>query len=307
MCAGVRSIRLMKSLSYSLTFAIVATGCSSALKSSPAAQQPISVPSVSTVQVVPASAPARAQPGTLPVAVQALDAEHVTGAMALYDTRDGKLLCSDPGRCDRGYIPASTFKIANTIIGLETGVVSDADSPLPWDGKEYSNPAWNRDHTLRSAVQVSCVPCFQSIARKVGEVQMKDWVNRLDYGNRDISGKIDFFWLGGALRITPFQQIDFLRRLDGGKLPISEHTLDTVRDVLTLDVGPDYVLRGKTGSAMPPEQPSEVAWFVGFVELGERRVFFATVLDGHTPGVDLMPVRRRVTEHVLRELGDLPS
>jgi beta-lactamase class D len=307
MCAGVRSIRFMKSLSYSLTFAIVAMGCSSALKSSPAAQPPISVPSVSTTQVAPASTPASPPPSTLPVAVQALDAEHVTGAMALYDTRDGKLLCSDPNRCDRGYIPASTFKIANTIIGLETGVVSDADSPLPWDGKEYSNPEWNRDHTLRSAVQVSCVPCFQSIARKVGEVQMKDWVNRLDYGNRDISGKIDFFWLGGALRITPFQQIDFLRRLDGGKLPISEHTLDTVRDVLTLDVGPDYVLRGKTGSAMPPEQPSEVAWFVGFVELGERRVFFATVLDGHTPGVDLMPVRRRVTEHVLRELGDLPS
>jgi len=127
----------------------------------------------------------------LPAAVAAFDAEHVSGAMALYDTRDGKLACSDPTRCDRGYIPASTFKIANTIIGLETGVVSDADSPLPWDGKQYDNPDWNRDHTLRSAVQVSCVPCFQSIARKVGEAQMKDWVSRLDYGNHDIGGKID--------------------------------------------------------------------------------------------------------------------
>jgi beta-lactamase class D len=243
----------------------------------------------------------------LPAAVAAFDAEHVSGAMALYDTRDGKLACSDPARCDRGYIPASTFEIANTIIGLETGVVSDADSPLPWDGKQYENPDWNRDHTLRSAVQVSCLPCFQSIARKGGEAQMKDWVSRLDYGNRDIGGKIDFFWLGGALRITPFQQIDFLRRLDGAKLPIQERTLDTVRDVLTLDVGPDHVLRGKTGYAAPPEQPSEVGWFVGFVELGERRVFFSTVLDGQAGGVDLKPVRRRVTERILRELGDLPT
>jgi beta-lactamase class D len=227
--------------------------------------------------------------------------------MALFDTRDGKLACSDATRCERGYIPASTFEIVNTIIGLETSVVSDADSPLPWDGKQYDNPDWNRDHTLRSAVQVSCFPCFQGIARKIGEAQMKDWDNRLDYGNRDIGGRIDFFWLGGSLRVSPFQQIDFLRRLDGGKLPIQERTLDTVRDVLTLDVGPDHILRGKTGYAAPPEQPSEVGWFVGFVELGERRVFFATVLDGHGPDVDMKPVRRRVTERVLRELGDLPS
>lgn len=262
--------------------------------------------SSSPAPVAPPAASA-ASTGTLPVAVQAFADEQVTGTMALFDTRDGKLLCSDPSKCDKGYIPASTFKIANTIIGLETGVVSDADSPLPWDGKEYSNSAWNRDHTLRSALQVSCVPCFQGIARKVGEPRMLDWVNRLDYGNRDISGGVDFFWLRGQLRISPFQQIDFLRRLDGGKLPISEHTLDVVRDVITLDVTPEYLLRGKTGSAVPPEEPEEVYWFVGFVELGERRVFFATLIDGRGPDVDALPVRRRVTERVLRELGDLPS
>ena len=304
MCVSVRSMGAMKLLSHSAALLALATACGGALKSSPPERAAAAAPSASATSERPTPVGGGVVP--LPAAVAAFDAEHVSGAMALYDTRDGKLACSDPTRCDRGYIPASTFKIANTIIGLETGVVSDADSPLPWDGKQYENPDWNRDHTLRSAVQLSCLPCFQSIARKVGEAQMKDWVSRLDYGNRDIGGKIDFFWLTGALRITPFQQIDFLRRLDGGKLPIQERTLDTVRDVLTLDVGPDHVLRGKTGSAGPPEQPSEVGWFVGFVELGERRVFFATVLDGQTGGVDIKPVRRRVTERILRELGDLP-
>ena len=136
---------------------------------------------------------------------------------------------------------------------------------------------------------------------------MQDWVTRLGYGNANISGAIDRFWLNGALRISPFEQIDFLRRLDGAKLPIREHTLDVIRDVLTLDVTADYVLRGKTGLGLPPDEPSEVGWFVGFVELGERRVFFATVIDGHAPDVDLKPARRRVTERVLRELGALPS
>jgi beta-lactamase class D len=251
--------------------------------------------------------PAGAASPSLPAAVRAFADERITGAMALFDSRDGQILCSDPAKCETGYLPASTFKIVSTIIALETGVLNDAESPLPWDGKEYANPDWNRDHTLRSAIQVSCVPCFQGVARKVGEARMHDWLNRLAYGNRDSSGGIDFFWLGGALRISPFQQLDFLRRLDGGKLAIQEHTLDVVREVLTLDVGPEHVLRGKTGLVGPPEAASEVGWFVGYVELGERRVFFATVIDGHAPEVDINPVRRRVTERVLRELGDLPG
>lgn len=226
--------------------------------------------------------------------------------MALFDSQTGKLACSDPQRCERGYSPASTFKIANTIIGLETGVIEDSETVFKWDGVERWSPEWNRDNTLRKAVQVSCVPCFQQVARGVGEARMHDWLHRLGYGNEDSSGKLDFFWLGGPLRITPFQQIDFLRRLDGARLPISERTLDIVRDVFTLDVGPDHVLRGKTGFAGPPEQPSDVGWFVGYVELGERRVFFATVIDGHPPDVDVVKLRRPLTERVLRELGMLP-
>jgi len=296
----------MRLAAQALALLVCSTGCAGAV--APLAT-PSNAPAPATARAPAASSPAAPDltSAALPAAVRLFAEEHVTGAMALFDTRDGKLLCSDPAKCEVGYVPASTFKIANTIIALETGVVSDAESPLPWDGQEYQNPDWNRDHTLRSAVQVSCLPCFQGIARKVGEARMRDWLNRLGYGNRDSSGRVDFFWLGGALRISPFQQLDFLRRLDGGALPIQEHTLDVVRDVLTLDVGPEHVLRGKTGLAGPPETAAEVGWFVGFVELGERRVFFATVLDGHSPDVDLKPVRRRVTERVLRELGDLPS
>ena len=115
--------------------------------------------------------------------------------------------------------PATIDHIANAIIALETGVATDPETPLPWDGKQYARDDWNRDHTLRSAIQVSCVPCFQAIARNVGQPRMDDWLARLGYGNRDTSGGIDRFWLWGGLRISPIEQIDFLRRLEGGKLP----------------------------------------------------------------------------------------
>ncbi len=244
-------------------------------------------------------------PRERPELAEHLKAEGLTGVIALADG-DGSPVCSDVRKCTRRYLPASTFKIANAMIGLETGVVSDPESKLPWDGKEYSNPDWNRDHTLRSAVQVSCFPCFQQIARAVGEPRMREWLDKLNYGNHDMSGGLDRFWLMGGLRISPLEQVEFLRRFARGELPISGRTAEYVRDLITLDVATGYVLYGKTGSAAPPEYELEIGWLVGFVEQGVRRVYFATLIDGHGEGVDVKSARRRATERVLRAEGYLP-
>lgn len=231
----------------------------------------------------------------------------MSGTIAIYDSGDGKLACSDVALCTRPVLPASTFKIANTMIGLETGVLEDAETKMPWDGKEYPVADWNHDNTLRTAIRVSCVPCFQAVAREVGAARMKEWLDRLDYGNHDIAGGIDQFWLRGGLRISPVQQIDFLRRFEADKLPISHRTSEIVHDVLTLDVGPEHVLVGKTGLQEPPNAEQLTAWFVGFVELGKRRVFFATLINHVDAGTDVKPLRRRVTESVLRSIDALPA
>ena len=233
--------------------------------------------------------------------------EQVTGTIALLDTQDGQLACSNVPLCERATIPASTFKIAHSMIALETGVVEDSESVLAWDGTEYPVEAWNRDHTLRTAVQVSCVPCFQAIARKVGEERMGEWLVRLDYGNHEMGGPIDRFWLTGGLLISPLGQIDFLRRFAEGALPISKRTAETVQDIITVDVGNQYVLVGKTGLQQPPEYPELAGWFVGWLQLGERHVYFATLINGHLPDVDVGPARQRVTERVLSALGLLPE
>jgi len=234
------------------------------------------------------------------------EAEGVSGTIALFDSVENVLWCSDVARCTKAVVPASTFKIANSMIALETGVVDDAETVLPWDGTAYPTEEWNQDLTLRAAVRLSCVPCFQAIARKIGAERMSAWVQRLDYGNHDASGDVDRFWLSGKLRISPVQQVEFLRRFDAGKLPISARTTEIVEDLITLDVGQNHVLRGKTGLSGSP-QALLVAWFVGWLELGERRVFFATLIDEVSPDVNVLPVRRRVTESVLRALNLLPA
>lgn len=279
---------------------VVASVLSACSPAAPRAAAPHS-PAPAAAEMAPEKAPSG--PRELAELNKELEAERVKGTIALFDTQDGVLGCSDVKRCQEAVVPASTFKIPHSMVALETGIVEGPDTLLPWDRKHYSNDNWNQDLKFRDAFRLSCVPCYMALARKIGEAQEQDWVNKLDYGNHDISGGVDKFWLGGGLRISPLQQIDFLRRFDGNKLPISERTADMVRDIMTLDVTEKYVLRGKTGSTAPPEEPRELGWFVGWVEIGERRVFFATLLDGHAEGVDLMAARRRVTERVLSARG----
>jgi beta-lactamase class D len=265
------------------------------------------------VRPTPRSAPVATPPAKpsgpkwLPDLVNELKAERVTGSIALFDTQEGVLGCSDVEKCQEAVLPASTFKIPHSMVAFETGAVESPDTVIPWDHQSYSNEDWNQDLKFRDAFRLSCVPCYRAIARKVGAAGEQEWLNKLGYGNRDMSGGDDLFWLRGGLRISAAEQIDFLRRFDGNRLPISERTADWVRDIMTLDVTESYVLRGKTGSTSPPDEPRELGWFVGWLELGERRVFFATLLDGHADGVDRRSVRRRVTERVLRARGYLPA
>ncbi len=132
-----------------------------------------------------------------------------TGTFAVLDVAGGRIVVTDRERAEAGFLPASTFKIPNSLIALETGVVADADSTMfPWDKVVRDFDAWNRDHTLRTAFKASAVPVYQDIARKIGPERMQEYVDKFDYGNRDIGGApIDMFWLDGALRISAFQQI----------------------------------------------------------------------------------------------------
>lgn len=233
---------------------------------------------------------------------QAFEAERVTGTIALFDSQDGVLGCSNLKKCQTSVTPASTFKIPHSMVALETGAVEGPDTILPWNHQTYTNDNWNQDLNFRDAFRLSCLPCYVAIARKLGDATEQEWLNKLEYGNRSI-GSGGRFWLDGGLRITALEQIDFLRRFDGDKLPISSRTADLVRDIMTIDVTENYVLRGKTGSSLPPEESVEALWFVGWLELGERRVFFATLLDGHQEGVDPLRVRRSVTERILKSKG----
>src|SRR4051812_14112506 len=174
--------------------------------------------------------------------------EGAVGTFVGYKTEDYLIIASDKDRPGQAFLPASTFKIPNSLIALETGVVEDPDKDVfKWDGVKRDIEAWNRDHTLRSAIAASAVPVYQEIARRIGAERMQQHVDLLDYGNHNIGGGIDQFWLTGELRIDPIQQIDFVDRLRRGVLPVSKRSQDLVRDILPVTKVGEAVIRAKTG------------------------------------------------------------
>jgi beta-lactamase class D len=223
-----------------------------------------------------------------------------SGTFVAYDVDAYTLIASDHDRSAEPKLPASTYKVPNSLIALETGVVEDPDKDvLKWDGVKRSIEAWNKDHTLRSAIAVSAVPVYQEIARRIGQERMQKYVDLLEYGNRNIGGGIDQFWLTGDLRIDPIQQIDFLDRLRRGVLPVSKRSQDMVRDILPVTQVGDAVIRSKSG-LLGREQGS-LGWMVGWAEKGEARVVFALNMDCKEPRH--IADRMNLTQACLHDIG----
>jgi beta-lactamase class D len=202
------------------------------------------------------------------------------GTFVGYKTDDYLVIASDKDRSGEAMLPASTFKIPNSVIALETGVVGDPDKDVfKWDGVARSIEAWNRDHTLRTAIAASVVPVYQEIARRIGAERMQKYLDLFEYGNRDIGGGIDQFWLTGNLRIDPVQQIDFVDRLRRGVLPVSKRSQELVRDILPVTKSGDSIIRAKTGLLGAEVGKPSLGWVVGWAEKGGASTVFALNID----------------------------
>lgn len=198
------------------------------------------------------------------------------GAFVLYDLNNNRYTRYNPERCAGRSLPASTYKIMNALIALETGVVKDQNYVIAWDGTQYPNPVWNQDHTLKSAFRDSVVWYYQEVARQIGRERMQHYLDAVGYGNQVIGEKLDFFWLDGYLQISADEQVEFLKRLYQGDLPFSKRTMDIVKDILLLESDSVYQLRGKTGSGQIGDL--YVGWFVGYQEAdGNVYVFAANI------------------------------
>ena len=219
------------------------------------------------------------------------------GTLALYEPDTDRLVLVNAKRAEERFVPASTFKIPNSLIALETGAVKDVDEVIPYGGKPQLIKAWEKDMPMREALPASNVPVYQELARRIGLEQYRAWLERLDYGNREIGTVVDRFWLDGPLKISAVEQAKFVARLAQGKLDASAEAQAQVREILRVEESDGAILFGKTG------WDQKVGWWTGWVEREGK--IFAFSLNMPMEKLADAPKRIEIGKALLAKLGVL--
>ncbi|MDU1911569.1 class D beta-lactamase [Fusobacterium sp.] len=229
--------------------------------------------------------------------------KNINGTLVIYDLKKDVFIGYNRERAEQEFYPASTFKIFSSLIGLETESVMNVDEVFyKYDGKKVFLKSWAKDSSLRYAIKVSQVPAYKELAKKIGLKLMKENIEKLNYGNKNIGTKVDSFWLHGPLKISAFEQIDLLTLLAQKKLSYNIKHQEEISDITILEKGKDYVLHGKTGWATNNiEIP--IGWFVGWLETSDNIFIFATNIDNST--AELLPKREEIERESFKKLNIL--
>ena len=230
------------------------------------------------------------------------DENNTEGCFTLLNNANGEITVYNMALDTQRFSPASTFKIVNSLIGLQTGRITDEKMVIKWDGIKRPVESWNRDMNMAEAFKVSCVPYYQEVARQIGRDTMQRWIDSIGYGNKNISGPIDSFWLNNRLKISPDEQLGLVKRLYFDQLPFRKSVQQIVRDVMLQEDNTMYKLSYKTGLDTD-ERGTDIGWVIGWIEENNHVYFFVTFVKAGKPGIDIHASRLSITKGILKQLG----
>ena len=216
--------------------------------------------------------------------------KNLEGTVVISSLDGSKNYIYNEKRANLGLLPASTFKIANTLIALEEGAVANGQEIIKWDGKDRGVKAWNKDQNIDSAFPVSCVWFYQELANRVGLEKYRSYLKEMNYGNAKPGPEVTTFWLRGDLRISAVQQVEFIRKVYNREFKFKASSYDLLKKVMVIEQTPAYTLRAKTGWAT---SPPPVGWITGYLETKGQVWIYATNIE--MPRLEQAPLREKVT------------
>ena len=227
---------------------------------------------------------------------------NVEGCFALLDNGTGKFTVYNLARYrDSSYLPASTFKIINSLIGLQTGKIVNDSMIIKWDGIDRGRPECNRDMSMYDAFRISCPPWYQELARRIGKDTMQNFLDTLFDGTKKIN-VLDTFWLDNSLKIRPDQQLGLVKQLYFNQLPFHKINQEIVKRAMLFEDNTEYKLSYKTGWGQN-EKSNHLAWAVGWLEENRHPYFFVLNFESADPNADIRTIRLKILKGILQQLG----
>lgn len=234
------------------------------------------------------------------------------GSVAIYDNSNKKWILSDTIGVNLETLPASTFKVINLLIALETNTIKDENQIVKWVGntdtvKYGYRPEIYHDMTVKEAFEVSAGWVFVELAKKIGKEKYKKFLKKAEYGNQNLTQTDADFWNFGAFGISPINQVDFLRKLYENKLPFSKENMAIVKKVMINEENKSYILRAKTGWTR--DKGINTGWWIGYIQKGTDVYFFASRLlqNRKNNRADFGNCRKEITKKILTEIGVLEN
>lgn len=246
--------------------------------------------------------------------------EGMKGAAVIYDPSAREYTVYNRELADTRRSPCSTFKIISALLALERGVVDPVHSVRHWSGETYWNSVWNHDIELAEAFRTSCVWYFRRVIDEIGPEAMREELDKLGYGNRDISDwegrantnddnrALTGFWIESSLKISPMEQVKVLERIFGGRLGYAESTLRHLKRIMKVPgtPGKNLVVYGKTGMGKDRDTAVD-AWFAGMADTSRGPLYFCVYL-GETPGKEISsPKAREIALRLLQTMQQAPE
>ena len=230
----------------------------------------------------------------------------VEGSITLYDYKAQKWISSDISDSRKGTLPASTFKIMNTLIALETGVVKDENEIIRWHGNKDTVKYGFRsgiyhDMDIKEAFKRSAGWVYVELAKKIGKERYRQFLKKSDYGNDDLSIDDPDFWNYGGFKVTPVSQVEMLIGVYEESLPFSGRSFKILKEMMIEKQTDEYILRAKTGWTR--DSGTDTGWWTGYVETADNVYFFATRIqkDRKTRNPDFGSCRKEITLRILKQ------
>lgn len=231
----------------------------------------------------------------------------IEGSTTIYDYKNKKWVFSNSKDARIETLPASTFKIINLLIALETGVIKDENEVVNWVGKTDTTlygyrPDIYKDMTVKEAFEVSAGWVFIELAKKIGKERYAYYLKLCQYGNQNLSHNDADFWNFGAFAISPVNQVEFLIKVHEEKLPFSKQNMAILKNVMITEKTDNYSIRSKTGWTRV--LGNDIGWWVGYVERKDNVYFFATriIKKRSTVNKNFGQCRKDITKNILRQM-----
>ncbi len=210
--------------------------------------------------------------------------EEQTGQSSITEESE-TLMMVNKARATQQYSPFSTFKVPNSLIGLDTQIIKSTKQSLTFDKEKYPVQKWwpsvwkLPDYDLSSAFKFSMVAIYRQLATDIGQQKMQSYLTNFTYGNQNISSGLDSFWLDGSMKISALEQVKFLQQMNTGMLAVKPQSIEALKEIMLVESTTEYKLYAKTGAGRANGEDktdkSMLGWYIGFVENVDGVHYFA--------------------------------